>query len=88
MLGRLNVPTTLKEYSTRWSHDDRHLLYISTVGNAANIWSLPLDGKAPKPITNFESQLIENFSLSPDGKRLAVSRMSNTSDAVLITDLR
>jgi TolB protein len=88
MLGRLDVPAALKEYSTHWSPDDRSLLYIGTVGNAGNVWSLPLDGSTPKPITNFDSQLIDNFSLSPDGKHIAVSRTSSTSDAVLITDLR
>jgi len=86
MLQRLDVPATLKESVICWSPDNQSLFYISTVGNAGNIWSLPLNGSAPKPITNFKSHLIDNFSLSPGGKRLAVARSSTTSDVVLITN--
>ncbi|MEP6704855.1 MAG: hypothetical protein ABJB34_08625, partial [Acidobacteriota bacterium] len=88
MLQRLDAPAALKEYSTHWSPDNQSLFYISTIGNVGNIWSLPLDGSAPNPITNFKSHLIDNFSLSPDGKHFAVSRTSRVSDVVLITSAR
>jgi DNA-binding winged helix-turn-helix (wHTH) protein/Tol biopolymer transport system component len=84
MLQRLDVPASLDQSQTYWSADDSSLLYVSTIGNAGNIWSLPLDGSSPKPVTNFKSHLIDNFSLSRDGKRLVVSRTLSTSDAVLI----
>jgi len=85
LLQRLNVPGSLEEYSMRWSPDNESLFYISTVGNVGNIWSLPLDGSAAKPITNFKSHLIDSFSLSPDGKHFAIGRLSSTSDVVLIS---
>lgn len=88
MLQRLDVPGTLKGYSTHWSLDNQSIFYISTVGNVGNIWSLPLDGSTAKPLTTFTSQLLSDFSLSPDGKHFAVSRMSSTSDAVLISNAR
>ncbi len=86
MLQSLDVPANLKENSTAWSPDDRSLLYIGTVGNVGNIWSLPLDGSAVKAVTNFKSNLIDDFSLSPDGKRLAVARSLTQSDVVMITN--
>ncbi|MCM3871928.1 MAG: winged helix-turn-helix domain-containing protein [Pyrinomonadaceae bacterium] len=88
ILQRLEVPTTLNGPSTHWSPDDQSLLFVSTVGNRGNVWSLPLNGSPAKPITNFASQLLSGFSLSADGKHLAVSRASTTSDAVLISNAR
>jgi DNA-binding winged helix-turn-helix (wHTH) protein/Tol biopolymer transport system component len=88
LLKRLDVPATLNGSSTHWSPDDQSLLYISTVGNVGNVWSLPLNGSTVRPYTNFTSQLLSDFSLSPDGKHFAVSRMSSTSDAVLISNAR
>jgi len=88
MLQRLDVPVTLKESPTSWSPDDRSLIYISTVGDGGNLWSLPLNGSTATPHTKFTSQLVSDFSLSPDGKQLAVSRTSRTSDAVLISNAR
>ena len=88
MLQRLDVPVTLKESPTLWSPDDQSLFYISTVGNGGNVWSLPLNGSPAKPYTNFTSQLLSGFSLSPDEKHFAVSRMSSTSDVVLITNAK
>jgi hypothetical protein len=48
--------------------------------------SQPIDGSAPKQISNFTSDLISNFALSRDGKRLAISRGNNSLDVVLIKD--
>ena len=88
MLQRLDVPASLKEYATRWSPDNQSLLFISTIGDVGNIWALPLDGSSVKPLTNFTSHSIADFSLSQDGKHLAVSRVSSSSDAVLISNVR
>ena len=88
MLQQVDVPANLMESTVHWSPDNRALFYIGAVGNVGNIWSLPLDGSTPKPLTNFTSQLLSDFSLSPDGKHFAVSRMSSMSDVVLITNAR
>lgn len=88
MLQRLDVPAAQEGFTTQWSPDDQYLFYIGTVGSVGNIWSLPLNGSAPKQLTNFKSHSIDDFSLSPDGKHFAVSRMSRTSDVVLISNTR
>ncbi len=84
ILQRLDVPATLKENEIRWSPDDRSLFYISTIGNVGNVWSLPLDGSETKPVTNFKSHYLDDFTFSPDSTKLAVSRSVTVSDVVLI----
>ena len=81
---RLDVPASLKESEIRWSPDDRSLFYIGTIGNVGNIWNLPLEGGETKQITNFKTHYLEDFAWSPDGTKLAVSRSSTVSDAILI----
>jgi len=52
----------------------------------SNIWVQPLDGSAAHPITDFKSEQIWSFSLSPDGKSLAVLRGHYDSDVVLLQE--
>ena len=84
ILQRLDVPASLKGSEVRWSPDDRSLFYISANGNVGNVWNLPLDGTETKPVTNFKSNYLEDFTWSPDGRQLAVSRSLQVSDVVLI----
>ena len=72
----------------RWTPDARALTYIDTTGGVSNIWSLPLDGGAPKQLTDFKTDQIFWFDLSRDGKQLALSRGTQTSDVILIRDFR
>ena len=53
-----------------------------------NLWLQPLDGGKPKQLTNFTSDQIWNWAWSRDGKQLALSRYSTTSDVVLISGFR
>jgi Tol biopolymer transport system component len=54
---------------------------------SVNVWTQPIDGTAPKQLTNFKSNLISNFAISRDGT-IAVYRVSVTRDIVLIKDFR
>ena len=56
------------------------------LGDVSNIWSQPLNGDPPKPLTDFKSDSIFSFSWSRDGKQLVYSRGAVTSDVVLIRD--
>ena len=71
-----------------WSTDGRAIVYINTLGGVSNLWSQPIEGGTPKQITSFTSDHISTFAFSPDGRRLALSRSTPTSDAVLITGTR
>jgi hypothetical protein len=52
-----------------------------------NIWEQPIEGGPPKPVTHFTSDKIFYFDLSRDG-RLALSRGTDQTDAVLIKNFR
>ncbi len=72
----------------RWTPDGRTVTYIATSAGVSNIWSQPMDGGAPKQLTNFKADQIFWFDWSRDGKQLAVSRGTVTSDVVLISNFR
>jgi Tol biopolymer transport system component len=71
-----------------WAADSRSLLYVKSEGGASNLWSQPIVGGPPKPITHFRSNLILIFDLSPDGKWLLLGSGTMTSDAVLIREAK
>jgi Tol biopolymer transport system component len=72
----------------QWTPDGQALYCIRFVNNLNNIWRLSLDGSPPKQVTNFTSENLWNYALSPDGRRLAVSRGHKVNDIVLIREFR
>ena len=71
----------------RWSGDGRGLTYVDHRGGFDNLWSQPLDGGAPKQVTNLKDSRIFSFDWSRDG-RLLLSRGVQTNDVVLISDAK
>ena len=69
----------------RWSLDGRLLVYVDHRGGIDNLWGQPIDGGAPKQLTNFEDSSILSFGWLKDGS-LVASRGVITSDVVLIKD--
>jgi hypothetical protein len=59
-----------------------------TRNGVTNLWAQPIDGSPPKQLTNFASERIFNFDFSRDGKQLALSRGTETSDVVLISNFK
>ncbi len=72
----------------QWSLDGKSILYTVNRNNISNVWSQPLDGSAPKQVTDFKDSLMTGFAWSRDGKQLACTRGVLVRDAVLITDLK
>jgi serine/threonine protein kinase/Tol biopolymer transport system component len=72
----------------QWTADGRAIAFIRDVKGQSNIWTLPLDGGAPKQLTHYKDLAIRNFAWSRDGKKLALSRGSSTRDVVLIKNFR
>lgn len=72
----------------RWTSDGRALTYVDNRGGIANIWTLPIDGGAPRQLTNFKDDRIFWFDWSRDGKHLAVGRGVLTNDVVLLNDFK
>jgi Tol biopolymer transport system component len=53
-----------------------------------NILAQPIDGSAPTPLTRFTDKEVFDLSLSPDGKQIAITRVSRLADVVLMKGLR
>lgn len=72
----------------RWSQDGKGLIYVDTRAGVSNLWQQPLDGSAPRPLTDFKTDRIYNFAWSRDGKQLACVRGADVSDVVLLSGFR
>jgi Tol biopolymer transport system component len=86
--GRSARPPAPAPNYLRWTPDGSAVLYIDTRDGVSNIWSQPLDGGPPKRVTDFKTDRIFSFDWSKDGKQLALSRGTQTSDIVLLTGVK
>jgi eukaryotic-like serine/threonine-protein kinase len=86
--GSIQKRFDLPEGPVQWTPDSRSLLYVKGGAGVSNLWSQPIQEGTPKQITHFNSEMIYDFSLSPDGKRVLMSRGRSSSDVVLIRDVR
>jgi Tol biopolymer transport system component len=81
------APTVSVDSALRWTADGRAVTYVDNRGGISNIWSQPIDGSPPRPVSDFHGGDIDSFAWSRDGN-LAISRGFQTSDLVLISDVR
>jgi Tol biopolymer transport system component len=70
--------------SLSFTPDGKSLTYVIHEKGVDNIFVQPVDGSPGHQITNFTSDSINSFAWSHDGKTLAVVRVHNTSDVVLL----
>jgi len=70
-----------------WTPDGRAISFINSVNGVGNIWEEPMEGGPPKAVTQFTSDKIFRFDWSRDG-RLALSRGTDTTDAMLIKNFQ
>lgn len=70
-----------------WSADGKYLQYVMTRGGVSNVWQHPVGGGPARQLTHFSTEEIFDFSWSPDGSRLFLTRGSGSSDVVLLTGL-
>lgn len=66
----------------RFSDDGRSLLYLSDSPEAAQIWSIQLEGNARSQQTRFPAEKVLAFA--PRGEQVAFTRTQPTSDALLL----
>jgi Tol biopolymer transport system component/DNA-binding winged helix-turn-helix (wHTH) protein len=81
-----DVPSSIE--GPRWSPDGRSLQYLVTQDGTSNIWEQPMAGGTAHQFTHFASGFIFDFSWSPDGTRLLLTRGDVSSDVVLLRGLR
>jgi serine/threonine protein kinase/Tol biopolymer transport system component len=86
-LKTIDLSHTAQALAFAWLPDGRSVAYLDIGSGVLNIWSQPIDGGAPKQLTNFKSEFVNNFAISRDGK-IAAYRFSATRDIVLIKDFR
>ncbi|HXH49786.1 MAG TPA: hypothetical protein VNM47_10590 [Terriglobia bacterium] len=65
-----------------WVSDGRAIGYVNTVKGVPTIWTQPLAGSPPKPVTLFTSGQSFNFSVAQ--RRSALADGSQSSELVLI----
>ena len=70
----------------QFTADGESIAYATLENGISNVWVQPLDGSAAHPITDFKSEQIWAFSLSPNGQSLAVLRGHYDSDVVLLQE--
>jgi Tol biopolymer transport system component/predicted Ser/Thr protein kinase len=70
----------------QFTADGKAVAYVGRENGVDNVWVQPLNGSAGHPITDFKSEQIWSFSLSLDGKSLAVLRGHYDSDVVLLQE--
>jgi len=71
-----------------WTADGRTLVYIDTRGGISNLWSLPVDGSPPAPLTDFRADRIYAFDFSRDGRWVVMSRGNASNDVVLFSNVK
>jgi len=82
----LILPRTPGLVPVRWTPNGQEIAFTNLRDNGTNIWTIAVDGnREAKPLTNFKTETIFDFSWSADGRQLATLRGSSISDAVLIT---
>lgn len=76
MIERITASDSSEETYPVAAPDGKHLFYISDRSGVANLYSLDLETAVSRPVTNSLNG-ISQFSITPDGSRLAFSAMEN-----------
>jgi serine/threonine protein kinase len=72
----------------RWTVDGKALTYVEVRNGVSNIWQQPINGGAPKQLTNFQTDQIVSYDWSRGDKLLACERGSEANDVVRLTTSR
>src|SRR4029079_18455358 len=81
----IELPTTTNsDAGLSWNKTGTGVLFVNTLGTTSNVWTQPLDGAKPTPLTSFKEFQIAAFALNAEGNRLAIARGSRNRDIVLI----
>jgi Tol biopolymer transport system component/DNA-binding winged helix-turn-helix (wHTH) protein len=82
------LPFKLDFSILRWTPDGRAIVFDRGEKGIFNLWQQPLDGEAPRRLTNFQNGRIWNFVYTTDRKRLLIARGETFVDVVLIKNFR
>jgi eukaryotic-like serine/threonine-protein kinase len=85
--GPFNLPYLGYQWNLRWTADGKGITLCLVSGNTSNVWIQPVSGGKPRQITHFPDSVVA-YAWSPDGKRLAVTTETISSDVVLFSNFR
>ncbi|MGD9588518.1 MAG: hypothetical protein AB7Q37_04445 [Pyrinomonadaceae bacterium] len=71
-----------------WTPDGKGIVVIVSPGDFQHLYLLPLDGGAPKQLTDFGSNGVARRNYSLDGKQIAIVRGEGFSNAIMISGFR
>lgn len=86
LMNQFDWPTSA--WRPRWAPRGEAIDYILTRNGVSNIWQQSLTGGPPKQVTHFDSDEIFDFEWSRDGRQLALTRGSESSDVILMSNFR
>jgi Tol biopolymer transport system component/DNA-binding winged helix-turn-helix (wHTH) protein len=78
------ISRTHSERVIRWAPDGSGLAFVDAVGGVPNVWFQPLDGGPLRALTNLADGGVPAFDWSPDGTKLAWTRVTEVRDVVTI----
>ena len=84
--GPLRKLETMPPNAT-WAPDGKSLIFYSGRAGTFNLLRQPVSGGTAAPLTQFTSEQIFTYALSPDQKQLAVVRGRVSSDVVLVSSV-
>ncbi len=83
------LPLTVESgIGCRWTPDGQALTFLVKGKAFDNLWLQPLTGSAPRPLTDFNSGEIYNYTFSRDGQQLFLARGYSIRDVLLIQEFR
>jgi len=82
------VPRYGGDIAFQWQPSGKGFVFVDAKDGVPNLWMQDLDGSEPRQQTFFESGELYGFGISPDGKRVALSRGESSRDVVLIRNFR
>jgi eukaryotic-like serine/threonine-protein kinase len=74
--------------SAQFTPDGKALAYVVRENGADNIWIQSANGPAVRRMSNFQSDTIEEFHWSPDGKNLGILRLKSESDVIVLQEIK
>lgn len=69
-----------------WTPDGQKVIFTTT--ERVNLWAEPAAGGDREKLTDYSDQWIIRLALSPDGKRMALSRGTALRDAILLRNFK
>ena len=86
VMHQFDWPTSA--WRPRWAPQGEAIEYVLTQNGVSNIWQQRLTGGPPKQVTHFDAGEIFDFEWSRDGRQLVLTRGSESSDVILMSNFR